>query len=395
MALFNYASKELNLKIVYYGPGLSGKTTNLQHLHSTLPADKKGKLLSLATESDRTLFFDFLPVDMGKIRDFSIRIQLYTVPGQIRYNATRKLVLKGADAVIFVADSQREIREQNIESLENMIENLRANGIDPEDIPIVLQYNKRDLKNILSIDELNADLSRKEHQVYLSEAINGLGVEDTLQATIRLLIKDFATRYNIRMEKAESRLAPGAYESTAPEPHMKHAAEPPEAHFAGSLPEQGLDQSVMEEIMEKYALAGDRLKDPFEQPDEEENAPAGEKTADTLSAPMEKRFESMAKRLSDDLSASVSRFSAAIETASKKYEQGLIQKSQSRHEELMEALQGLSNSITELTQSRQAESKKLLSEIKNVDAEARRRHDETIRLLNGLLERKKRFWPFG
>src|SRR4030065_1095541 len=159
MALFNYATKEITLKIVYYGPGLSGKTTNIQNLHSALNPDNKGKLLSLSTESDRTLFFDFLPVELGKIKEFSIRFQLYTVPGQVRYNATRKVVLKGADAVVFVADSQREMREQNIESFENMRDNLIANNINPDEFPLVLQYNKRDLKNLLTVDELNTDLN--------------------------------------------------------------------------------------------------------------------------------------------------------------------------------------------------------------------------------------------
>ena len=147
MALFNYATKEITLKIVYYGPGLSGKTTNIQNLHSVLNSENKGKLLSLSTESDRTLFFDFLPVELGKIKEFSIRFQLYTVPGQVRYNATRKVVLKGADAVVFVADSQRDMRDQNIESFENMRDNLISNNINPDEIPVVLQYNKRDLKN--------------------------------------------------------------------------------------------------------------------------------------------------------------------------------------------------------------------------------------------------------
>ena len=159
MALFNYATKEITIKIVYYGPGLSGKTTNLQYLHSIFDPAKRGKLLSLATEADRTLFFDFLPIELGKISDFSIRFQLYTVPGQVRYNATRKLVLKGADAIVFVADSQREMSEQNIESLKNMRENLIANNINPDDIPVIFQFNKRDLTNILSIDELNKDLN--------------------------------------------------------------------------------------------------------------------------------------------------------------------------------------------------------------------------------------------
>ena len=203
MALFNYATKEITLKIVYYGPGLSGKTTNIQHLHAALNAQNKGKLLSLSTESDRTLFFDFLPIELGKIKEFSIRFQLYTVPGQVRYNATRKVVLKGADAVVFVADSQREMREQNIESFENMRDNLIANNINPDGIPVVLQYNKRDLKNILTIDELNADINKNHtYDITEAEAINGKGVEDTFQLITRLVLKDIARKHKIEIQPA-------------------------------------------------------------------------------------------------------------------------------------------------------------------------------------------------
>ena len=204
MALFNYATKEITLKIVYYGPGLSGKTTNLQHLHSILNPEKKGKLLSLSTESERTLFFDFLPVELGKIREFSIRFQLYTVPGQVRYNATRKVVLKGADAVVFVADSQVEMREQNIESLHNMTENLVSNNIDPDAIPIVLQYNKRDLKNILSIEALNRDLNAAgNYEVLEATAIDGRGVEESFKRITRLLLKDISRRHKIEIPLPE------------------------------------------------------------------------------------------------------------------------------------------------------------------------------------------------
>ena len=203
MALFNYATKEITLKIVYYGPGLSGKTTNIQHLHVALHAENKGKLLSLSTESDRTLFFDFLPVELGKIKEFSIRFQLYTVPGQVRYNATRKVVLKGADAVVFVADSQREMRDQNIESFENMKENLISNNINPDGIPIVLQYNKRDLKNILTIDALSADINKNNtYDIIEAEAINGKGVEDTFQLITRLVLKDIARKHKIDIQSA-------------------------------------------------------------------------------------------------------------------------------------------------------------------------------------------------
>ncbi|HLC15113.1 MAG TPA: GTPase domain-containing protein [Thermodesulfovibrionia bacterium] len=139
MSILNFATKELTLKIVYYGPGLGGKTTNLQVLHGLLTADTRGKLLSLATEKDRTLFFDLLPVSLGKIKGFAVKIQLYTVPGQVYYNKTRKLVLKGADAVVFVANSQKSMRQENVESLQNMWDNLRENNLDPDEIPTVLQ----------------------------------------------------------------------------------------------------------------------------------------------------------------------------------------------------------------------------------------------------------------
>jgi len=203
MALFNYATKEITIKVVYYGPGLSGKTTNLQHLHSVFEPAKRGKLLSLATESDRTLFFDFLPIHLGKISDFSIRFQLYTVPGQVRYNATRKLVLKGADAIVFVADSQREMTDQNIESLTNMRENLIANNISPDDIPILLQYNKRDLANILPIDQLNKELNGTgKYDSIEAIAIEGTGVEETFQQITRLVIKGISEKHKIKVQPA-------------------------------------------------------------------------------------------------------------------------------------------------------------------------------------------------
>jgi signal recognition particle receptor subunit beta len=200
LALFNYATKEIILKIVYYGPGLSGKTTNLEVLHRTLMPGSAGKLISLATESDRTLFFDFLPVELGKIRDFNLRFQLYTVPGQVRYNSTRKLVLKGADAVVFVADSQRAMKEQNIESFENMRENLVENNINPDEIPIILQYNKRDLDDIMSVQELNNDLNKKWYPYIEAIAINGIGVKETFEAITKLLLKDISKRYSIEID---------------------------------------------------------------------------------------------------------------------------------------------------------------------------------------------------
>ncbi len=215
MALFNYATKEITLKIVYYGPGLSGKTTNLQYLHSVLNPETKGKLLSLSTEADRTLFFDFLPVELGKVRDFSIRFQLYTVPGQVRYNATRKVVLKGADAVVFVADSQNEMREQNIESYANMRENLLSNNINPDELPIVLQYNKRDLRNIAAPEELNRDLNAADYPVVMSSAVDGTGVEETFKVITKLLIKDISRRHKIDIQSAEEGRTPSEAVSPA------------------------------------------------------------------------------------------------------------------------------------------------------------------------------------
>ncbi len=200
MALFNYTAKEITLKLVYYGPGFSGKTTNLQNLHTILPSDSRGKLISLTTEADRTLFFDFLPVDIGKVKEFNIRFQLYTVPGQVRYNATRRLVLRGADAVIFVADSQKEMKDQNIESYNNMRENLTVNNIDPDEIPIIFQYNKRDVKNVMSVGELNADINKDNAPFFESSAVEGKGVKETFKEATDILIKHIAKKHKVDID---------------------------------------------------------------------------------------------------------------------------------------------------------------------------------------------------
>jgi len=234
MALFNYATREITLKIVYYGPGLSGKTTNLQRLHAVLNPETKGKLLSLSTESDRTLFFDFLPIELGKIREFSIRFQLYTVPGQVRYNATRKVVLKGADAVVFVADSQKDMKDQNIESFENMRENLVSNNINPDTIPIILQYNKRDLKNILSIEELNQDLNQNAtHEVLEAVAINGMGVEEAFKRITKLVLKDISRKHKIEIQPVELKK-----ETAVPEKPVIEAMPEPGKKEIGPRPEE-------------------------------------------------------------------------------------------------------------------------------------------------------------
>lgn len=197
MSILNFATKELTLKIVYYGPGLGGKTTNLQVLHNMLTGDTRGKLLSLATEKDRTLFFDFLPVSLGKIKGFSVKIQLYTVPGQVYYNKTRKLVLKGADAVVFVANSQMSMKQENIESLQNMWDNLRENNLDPDQIPTVLQYNKRDLPDIDTVQEINLYLNTKSYPYTEAIAIKGDGVKQTFQLITNLLIQSVNKKYKV------------------------------------------------------------------------------------------------------------------------------------------------------------------------------------------------------
>ena len=195
MVLFNYSTKELTAKVVYYGPGLCGKTTNLQWIHEKLPIKNKGKMLSLATETDRTLFFDFLPIELGTIRGMRTRIQLYTVPGQVFYNATRRMVLKGADCVVFVVDSQEPMLEANAESFENLRENLEINEIEADDVPMVIQYNKRDLPNALPIEILNERLNPRNLPTYEAVAVKGQGVEDTLKGVTGLVFRSLATKY--------------------------------------------------------------------------------------------------------------------------------------------------------------------------------------------------------
>ena len=176
MTFINYASREINCKIVYYGPGLCGKTTNLQFIYDKTNPNAKGKLISLATETDRTLFFDFLPLELGTVRGFKTRFHLYTVPGQVFYDASRKLILKGVDGVIFVADSQVERMDANVESVENLITNLKTQGYDLMTIPYVLQLNKRDLPNVAPVEEMKGLLFKKNEPVYEAVAPKGVGV---------------------------------------------------------------------------------------------------------------------------------------------------------------------------------------------------------------------------
>ena len=194
MSLVNFTTREITCKIVYYGPGRSGKTTNLQYIYTQVPDDRKGRMVSLATQTDRTVFFDFLPIDLGSISGFTTKFQLYTVPGQVYYNATRKLVLQGADGVVFVADSQARRFDDNLESLQNLQDNLLAQGVDVRHLPVVFQYNKQDLPTdlILSHEEMDDALNFRAVQSFGADALHGSGVFETLRGISELVLKRLA-----------------------------------------------------------------------------------------------------------------------------------------------------------------------------------------------------------
>ena len=191
MSLINFTTREITCKIVYYGPGRSGKTTNLQYIYERVPTDRRGKMVSLATRTDRTLFFDFLPLELGTISGFTTRFQLYTVPGQVYYNATRKLVLQGADGVVFVADSQARQLDENIESMQNLQENLLEQGVDVRTLPMVLQYNKQGLPPdlVLTGTELDDALNFRSLSSFPADALTGTGVFETLRGVSELVLR--------------------------------------------------------------------------------------------------------------------------------------------------------------------------------------------------------------
>ncbi len=201
MVFFNYALRKLNTKIVYYGPGLCGKTTNLQWIHDHFEGGEKGKMVSLATEGDRTIFFDLLPLEIGTIRGMDVTLQLYTVPGQVHYNATRQLVLRGADGVVFVADSQRTMKNSNIDSLKNLEENLSLQGVNLSKFPHVLQFNKRDLGDIMGVEEMDEQLNEHSVPFFEATAIEGIGVEDTLGGIVKLVMRSLRDRYEHQADR--------------------------------------------------------------------------------------------------------------------------------------------------------------------------------------------------
>ena len=251
MALVNHTTREINAKIVYYGPGLSGKTTNIHFIYHRISPTQRGKLISLATETDRTLFFDFLPVELGTIKNYKVRFHLYTVPGQVFYNATRKLVLKGADGVIFVADSQRAMMDANLESLSNLHDNFAEMGIDLMDYPMIIQYNKRDLPDVFTIEELNATLNPRNAPCLEAVAMNGDGVLKTFTAVAKLVLQDMQKnpdRHNFSIgdivaKSGEPPPLEALKPAFAPEPSI------PDAPMAEAKPEMAALEKAVEDKM--------------------------------------------------------------------------------------------------------------------------------------------------
>lgn len=273
MVFFNWATMQMAAKIVYYGPGLCGKTTNLSYIYAKTAPNSRGEMVSLETETDRTLFFDLLPLEVGKVGGFRTRLQLYTVPGQVFYNTTRKLVLKGVDGVVFVADSQRPMVDANVESFENLKENLTELGIDFASIPLVLQYNKRDLKNILSVEELNALLNPQGHYQYFEAvATQGTGVFDTLKAVTKVTLKTLRARMAAQEAKAEE-VRP---EAPPPPPPPAPAPSPVKSTFSPqnlvSAVEQELPPQTIQELPPQPSV--ELLTTPLETPPVEELSPA-------------------------------------------------------------------------------------------------------------------------
>jgi signal recognition particle receptor subunit beta len=208
MVLVNKAINEVTVKLVYYGPGLCGKTTNLEKIYGNPKLENKGKMISMATETDRTLFFDFMPMELGTIAGQKVRVQLYTVPGQVFYDATRKLVLRGADGVVFVADSQASMKESNLQSLENLKTNLRLNRLDPDKVALVFQYNKRDLPNVASIEEMNEYIEPGNAPIVEAAAINGTGVTATLRAAVARILDNLKNNVDTTLHEEPELTAP-------------------------------------------------------------------------------------------------------------------------------------------------------------------------------------------
>jgi signal recognition particle receptor subunit beta len=253
MPVFNYAGKEVNVKVVYYGPGLSGKTTNIQYIHDNIKPELKGKLVSLATQTDRTLFFDFLPMELGSLGGYKIRLHLYTVPGQVHYNATRKLVLQGVDGIVFVADSQKTMKDANIESFRNLTSNLESYGKNLQDLPHVIQGNKRDLDDLLTMQEINSHLNSHRAPLFEAVAPEGTGVLETLREILRLVMRKLKDKFPMgeieeeappaETEAAKTSAPPVKTETTAVEPE-EPATDEPEKEPEPEISEEDFEEDV-------------------------------------------------------------------------------------------------------------------------------------------------------
>ncbi len=304
MALVNHTTREINAKIVYYGPGLSGKTSNIHFIYHRISPSQRGKLISLATETDRTLFFDFLPVELGTIKNYKVRFHLYTVPGQVFYNATRKLVLKGADGVIFVADSQRTMLDANLESLRNLHDNFSEMGIDLSDFPVVLQYNKRDLPDVMTLDEMNAKLNPLNGPFYEAVAPRGDGVLKTFAAISKLVLQDMQKnpeRHNfsvgdiVAKTEAEPRVSPAVLRAPVPEPEPSLPGAPLiDAKPAMAALEKKVDEGVKVDLG-KPSLENGVIVLPFEVQSKNAKEKYQLRVTINTNEPSAKRFKVMVK----------------------------------------------------------------------------------------------------
>ena len=303
MALVNHTNREINAKIVYYGPGLCGKTTNIHLIYHRITPGMRGKLISLSTETDRTLFFDFLPVELGTVMNYKVRFHVYTVPGQVFYNATRKLVLKGADGVIFVADSQRAMLDANIESMVNLHDNFLEQGINLADFPMVIQYNKRDLPDILSMEELNAALNPRSVPVYEAVATNGQGVLKTFTAISKLVLQDmqkYPERHNFTFHEIVSKdeKEPEKNEDTSQE-----APSPETSMLGASMAEVKPEVAALERAVEarmkinlgKPVMEDDQIILPFDVVTKGREDQYKLSVSINADAPMSKRFKIIVK----------------------------------------------------------------------------------------------------
>ncbi len=266
MTIINYEARVITAKIVYYGPGLSGKTTNLKVIYSKIKPENRGKLITLATQTDRTLFFDFLPVDFGEIKGYKTKFQIYTVPGQVFYNSTRKLLLKGADGIIFVADSSPSMLDENRESLKNLEENLKSYNVKITDIPIVMQYNKRDLSDAISIEALEKELNPGKLPYFEAIAINGTSVLETLSAIIKMVIHRIKASPDILANETPLEVAKASIEKTESPENKENTGEKLKKSFSLS---DGGKLKIKEEELEEITKSTDELAGELEELEEE------------------------------------------------------------------------------------------------------------------------------